>query len=150
MGRLIGSVVLGYVVMFVLVFVSFTVLYLMLGTDRAFEPGTYDASWLWIGVSTVLAILSAMAGGWGSRRVARSDKGPRVLAGLVVVLGLLLAIPVLRAPAESMPRTDAVGNMEAMQKARQPAWIALLNPFLGAVGVMLGGRRKPGVTAVPG
>jgi hypothetical protein len=29
-----------------------------------------------------------------------------------------------------------------MQKARQPPWAALLNPFVGAAGVLIGGRRR--------
>jgi hypothetical protein len=32
--------------------------------------------------------------------------------------------------------------MEAMQEAIQPVWMALLNPVIGAVGVLLGGRKK--------
>ncbi|HEX9579826.1 MAG TPA: hypothetical protein VF970_01850 [Gemmatimonadales bacterium] len=147
MGRLIGSVALGYVVMFVLVFCLFTALYLILGADRSFQPGTYDASWLWIGTSTLLALLAAAAGGWACAAVARNDKGPKVLAGLVIALGLLLAVPVITADPDTTPRTSVVGNMEAMQKAQQPVWIALLNPFLGAIGVMAGARlfgvRKP-------
>lgn len=65
------------------------------------------------------------------------------LAGLVIVLGLLTAIPVLMAndPRPNV-RDASVGNMEAMMNARQPAWIALLNPLIGAVGVMLGSRMK--------
>ena len=56
---------------------------------------------------------------------------PKVLAGVVLVIGLLSAIPVLKAadtPAEM--RTGEVGNLDAMMKARQPAWVALANPFL--------------------
>ena len=142
MGRLLGSVVLGYVLMFVLVFLTFTGLYLVLGVDRSFQPGTYDASWWWIGLSTPLAFGAALMGGWACAAVARSDKGPRVLAGLVLVLGLALAVPMLRVPAESPPRSDAVRSMEAVEQARQPVGIAFLNPLLGAIGVMVGGRRR--------
>jgi hypothetical protein len=147
MGRLIGSVLLGYVVMAVLIFVSFSVLYVLMGADRSFQAGTYDPSALWISVSVVLGILASVAGGWVCAVVARSDKGPKALAVLVIVLGLALAVPVLRAPAESPPRTGEVSNMEAMQRARQPAWIALLNPFLGALGVLAGARRRPQAAA---
>jgi hypothetical protein len=34
--------------------------------------------------------------------------------------------------------------MEAMQNAKQPAWIVLLNPLLGAAGVLVGARLKRG------
>lgn len=29
-----------------------------------------------------------------------------------------------------------------MQNARQPMWVALLNPLLGAIGVVVGARMK--------
>jgi hypothetical protein len=152
MGRLIGSVVLGYVVMSVLVFMSFTGLFLVLGSERSFQPGSYEASMLWIAVSTVLGVLAAVAGGWTCAVVARGARGPRVLAGVVIVLGLILAIPVITARAEPALRSGEVTNMEAMQNARQPVWVALLNPFLGAVAVMLGARlsaRPPRSTPPP-
>ena len=31
---------------------------------------------------------------------------------------------------------------EAMTKAKQPKWVALVNPLIGAAGVLLGGRRQ--------
>jgi hypothetical protein len=64
------------------------------------------------------------------------------LAGLVLVLGIIFAIPVLTAPADEAPqaRTGDVGNTEAMQNARQPDWLVILNPLLGATGVLIGAR----------
>ena len=38
------------------------------------------------------------------------------------------------------PRTGEVGNIEAMQSARTPLVVLLLNPLIGAVGVLVGGR----------
>jgi len=36
------GVVLGYVAMFAFVFITFTILYFILGADGSFEPGTYE------------------------------------------------------------------------------------------------------------
>jgi len=60
------------------------------------------------------------------------------------VLGVLIAIPVLTGSLGEPPATrpDTVGNLEAMQYARQPAWSSIASPILGAIGVLLGGRRK--------
>jgi hypothetical protein len=51
-----------------------------------------------------------------------------------------MAIPVLTAPDtdEMEVRTEAVESMDAMQKAKQPSWISIINPIIGAVCVYLG------------
>ena len=68
---------------------------------------------------------------------------------MVLVIGLLSAVPVVMAvatPAET--RTGEVGNLNAMMKAKQPAWVAVANPFVGLVGVLLGGRLRRPIAAV--
>ena len=62
---------------------------------------------------------------------------------MVLVIGLLSAIPVLMAadtPAES--RSGEVGNLDAMMKAKQPAWVSVANPFVSLVGVLIGARLR--------
>lgn len=143
--RGILGVIAGYVVMFVVVFGSFTAAYLAMGAEKAFRPGTYDVSMLWIAISIVLGLVAAIAGGLVCAAIAKGGKAPMALAILVVVLGVLMAIPTLNAPDAGAPveRTGDVGNMAAMQSARTPSWVAFLNPVIGAVGVMLGaGLRK--------
>src|SRR5437016_3926186 len=62
MGRAIVSVVVGYVAMFAAIFLSFSALYLALGQETSFRPGTYEPSVLWTVVSFVLGGLSAILG----------------------------------------------------------------------------------------
>lgn len=143
MVRAVAGVLLGYVTMAVLVFTTFTTAYLGMGTDQAFCPGSYDPSPLWTAVSFVLGFVAAVVGGYACARVSRLPKPPLVLAGLVIVLGLLSAIPHLTATDEPKSRSGDVSNMEAMMNAHQPAWVALLNPFIGAAGVLVGSRRRP-------
>jgi hypothetical protein len=144
MGRKIAGVVAGYVVMFVAVFAAFSIAFVALGADRAFKPGSYDVTGLWLAVSTALSFVAALLGGWVAAAIGRNAQVPRLLAVVVVVLGVLLAIPSLNAPRPDVPRTDDVGNADAMMNARQPPAVALLNPVIGAVGVLAGGRmRKP-------
>jgi hypothetical protein len=65
--------------------------------------------------------------------------------GLVFVLGVVFAIPVLTAAPDAMaalgPRPDEIPMMDAMSRAQQPVWTALLNPVLGVAGVWLGARK---------
>jgi hypothetical protein len=143
--RFIGGVVVGYVVMAVCVIVTFTGVYLLLGADGAFQPGSYDVTLSWVVASFVLGIAAALLGGWVCFRIARNRNAVLTLAGIVVVLGLLVAIPAL-ASEDTRPnvRPGDVASFEAMQQARQPAWIALVNPLVGAAGILIGGgwRRR--------
>jgi len=140
--RIFGSVVAGYATMFLVVFLGLSLVWVVLGADGAFQPGTFSVSTTWILLSIVVGFLAAMAGGWVSRRIAITDAGPKALALVVVVLGVLLAIPTFGADAtEAAVRTATLPMFDAISAARTPAWVALLNPVLGAVGVMIGGRK---------
>jgi ABC-type uncharacterized transport system permease subunit len=148
MARSILAVVAGYATLALGIFVSFTLLYLLLGADRSFEPGSYDASALWVATSFPLGVAASVAAGFVCALVARGGREPQALAGVVLVLGLLFAVPVLRAANTPSPaRPGNLSNMEAMHGARQPKWVALANPFVGAVGVLVGAglrrRRRP-------
>jgi MFS family permease len=141
MGRMIGGVLLGYIAMAAVVFAGLSLAYFVLGADRVFQPGVYDVSMLWVITSFVVGFGAAAVGGWIARRIARTPTGPRVLAGLVVVLGIAIALPLLSGSADAVVhRTEALGMFEAMQYEQTPLWVALLNPLVGALGVLVGGR----------
>lgn len=75
--------------------------------------------------------------------VAGRRKPAYVLAGLVLVLGAAMAIPVLtQSKPDPGPRTADVGNMDAMMKAREPVWAGVVNPLVGFLGTILGARLK--------
>ena len=147
MGRLIGSVVVGYVVMFCVLFAVFSGAYFAIGAERAFLPGSYDASMLWNVLSVVLGFAAAVIGGMVCMTIAKDPRGPTWLAALVFVIGVGFAIPVLRQSPVSEPRPAGLSMMEGMGKARQTPWTALLNPVIGALGVMVGRRRRSGAAA---
>ncbi|HEX8175956.1 MAG TPA: hypothetical protein VF543_12630 [Pyrinomonadaceae bacterium] len=146
--RNIGGVIVGYMLMALTVFLTFSAAYLLMGTSAAFKPDTYEVSNLWIATTFVLWLVAAVAGGYACAAIARRGRAPLVLAMLVIVLGLWAAVPALRAAnsgRDRLTRPAEVSNMEAMQNAVQPGWVALLNPFIGAACVVLGAslRRKP-------
>jgi len=144
MGRTILAVILGYVVMFLLVFLLFTGAYFAMGAEGAFQLGSYSPSALWLAVSFALGFVAALAAGCTAVWIGRKMTAGYALAGLVFVLGLVFAIPTIMEPPDpaAIVRLGDVPNLEAMQNARQPLWVALVNPFLGAVGVMIGARLK--------
>ena len=149
MGRNILSVIVGYITMFIVVFVSFTVAYLAMGEDRAFKAGLYEVSTLWIVTSVVLGTVAAIAGGIVCALVSRRSKGAVMsLMILVLVLGGLTFVMEMQKPeltGEDAVRGPGTSNTEAMMNARQPMWALVSNPIIGAVGVYVGAslmRRK--------
>ena len=139
--RSIAGVVVGYVAMALLVFVFFSAAYLAMGAERAFLPGSYQVSSLWVAVSILLSLAAALAGGYVAAAVSRGTRAPLALACVVLVLGLLVVITTLGRP-DPGPRAGDVGNIAAMQNARTPAWLMLLNPVVGAFGVLVGSRLR--------
>lgn len=139
MVRKIVGVIVGYIVMALVVFLTFSAAYLIMGANHAFKPGTYDVSLRWAALSFVLSLIAAIVGGYVCALIAKSTRAAQVLAGIVIILGILVAIPVLTG-SDTRPnrRPDAVPNMQAMQNARTPKWVAILNPIVGVVGVLVG------------
>ena len=140
MGRSIAGVLLGYLVMALAVFTSLSLAFMGLGSDRAFRPGVYDVSALWVVISFIVGFGAALLGGWVAHRIARSTSGPLMLAVLVAALGVAMAVLTLIGEgADPGLRTGGVGTFEAMSYAQTPIWIMFVNPLVGAVGVLLGG-----------
>jgi len=142
--RKIIGVVAGYIAMAAFVFVSFTLLYFILGADSSFQPGSYQVSSTWLLLSLVLGLIAAIIGGLVCMLIAKDKNAAIWLAGLVLVLGIILAIPSLNVSEEEMNkiREGNVDNMEAMQNAKQPPIALILNPIIGAIGVIAGSRLK--------
>ena len=140
MVRFIAAIVLGYVVMLVVVVGVFTAAYPLVGIDRLFEPGTYQAARGWIALSFVVGLVAAMAGGSLCARISPGTAAPLWLAAIVLVLGGLMAIPVVMSASASRGgvRPPQITMSDAMAHAEQPVWVALLNPLVGAAGILMG------------
>jgi hypothetical protein len=138
MGKKILGVILGYVVMFAIVFVGLNVAYLTMGADRAFQAGLYEPSMLWNIVFLSVGIAAAIAGGVFCRWFTKSCGATMSLAALVFVVGALGFI-LQDSEEDPGPRSGDVSIIEAMTKAQQPMWAAIANPIVGVMGVMVGG-----------
>ncbi|MCC6229848.1 MAG: hypothetical protein IT432_11540 [Phycisphaerales bacterium] len=145
--RAFASVIVGYIVMAAIVMISLTAIYLALGTDRSFEPGSWTPSTLWIAIMLIVGIIAALAGGWSCKAIAKSAKPPRALAGIVLVLGILMAGMTLGKAAPAEPRGSEVSNLDAMNKAVTPSWVNFANALIGFAGVLVGagfGKERAG------
>jgi len=144
MVKTVIGVIVGYVVMFILNFAGFVTLYAIVGADNAFEPGLYLASMKWIAMSFVMILITGTIAGLVCAVIAKGGRAPLALAIVVVVLGVLLAIPaMLKANVNSkLVRTGDVPQMQAAQLAYWPVWVPFAFPFISAFGVMIGGKLK--------
>ena len=141
--RSIIAVIVGYAIMFALIFLAFTAEYMLLGPDHAFKPGSYVSSNRWIAIAFAVNFVVALVGGFICAAIAKGGKAPIALAIVVFALGLVFAIPAMMVPRtnEVRPR-GPLPMMEAMKKAQEPRWVPFTFPFVGAIGVLIGGKLK--------
>ena len=142
--RSVLGVIVGYIVMVILAVVAFTTIYTLVGANWSFKPDSYQASTRWTVMQFVVTLVTASIAGLICAVIAKGGKAPLVLAAVVLVLGCLLALSAtaLRPADTHEVRTGDVPNMEAMSKARHPTWVMFLGPFIGAVGVVIGGKLR--------
>lgn len=146
MRRIVISLIIGYMTLTLLLSVSFIAAALMLGVDRVFVAGSYDPSPLWIGISIMLSFVAAITSGALCRVISKDEKGPVALICLIMAFGFVLAMRAGQESGNSLPkpRGAQVKFQEAMQNAREPVWLAFLNPIVGAAGIYLGSwLRRP-------
>ena len=137
--RNVGGAVLGWVVMTGAVILLFTGLWMVMGPVGAFRPQSWEVSGMWLLGSIVASLLAAVFGGLVCTWVAADDRGLLMLMVLVVVLGVVLALGDAPAATGGIRPTE-VDMADAMNFAREPRWLAWLNPVLGAAGVFAGSR----------
>lgn len=136
--RNVGGAVLGWVAMAACVFVLMAGLWMVLGVEGSFRPGSWEVTPAWNLGSVVLGLLAGVVGGLVCARVAGDGRGVLMLVVLVVVLGVANAL--FQAPVAEGVRPEDVAMIEAAASAREPKWVSWLNPVVGAVGILLGAR----------
>jgi len=141
MGKTIGSVILGYLVTLVVFSATFLIASLWMGADRSFRPGSYEISTLSSVLQFAFAFFAGTVGGRVCLAIAREKKVARILAGAVIVIQLVMAIPALTgSPEAPAARTEDVGILEALRKPQWPVWFALASPLIIAAGVLTSTR----------
>lgn len=109
------------------------------------EDATAPPTW-WVAADLAAALVIAIMAGVIVPAIAPSPRNipVKVLAGIVLVLGLVFAVMLLMAGEEM---AEAAGGDEYLP----PTWYNFSMPVLGCVGVLIGGglKRKPGAAAPP-
>jgi len=142
--KILGAIA-GYIVLFIVIFATFSVAYLVMGANAAFTTGSYDVTMTWIIISFILGFIAAVVGGYAASVVGKSWGAVKILAGIVLVMGILTAILVAVAPKPTDGRPAGTANLEAMSKAQTPLWVCIINPLIGIAGVLVGGSLKKNI-----
>lgn len=158
MRRAVLGAVAGWLAMSALVMLGFTLGPLLLGLERVFEPGTYQATPLWIALAALIGLGGALAGGWIAARIGRS-RGPLIALAVLVVVGTVVneARAVRTRGVEPAARPAGQSVLDALSAAREHAREPLItrigNPIAGLLGLWIGvqlalrrGRKARGGT----
>ena len=143
MARGVLAVIVGLVGLFVMV----------LGWHAAaakfiLEEGATEAPTWWVALDLVVGFVMAVVGGLVAAIIAASPtrRPVKVLAGIVLVVGLLEAVLFLVIPeqmAEMVTREQAAaGEAASTAQVLPPTWYSFTIPIVGCVGVLVGGRIK--------
>ena len=139
--RSILGVIVGYAALSLFFFAIFTGAYFALGVERIFQSDSYEVSTLWLVLSAVLGLSGGILGGYVCAAISRSKRTCELFAAIVLIILVLFCIPKMRDPNPHV-RAGDVSYMDAMRLTQMPLWMHVLNPALGAVGVLLGARMK--------
>ena len=143
--RSILGVFTGYVALAVALFAAFSVMYLIMGTDGAYKPGSWEVSTPWVIGSLVIGFAVALLGGFICRLVSGRRRGAVVaMAVVVAVLGGLEFMFQTTREKPTEPRPDDVGVFDAAADSYMPLWVAGANPVIGVAGVLIGGGALRG------
>ncbi len=137
--RSILAVIATYIVMTILVIGLFMGLWFGFGPNRLLKPGSFEGNLLITIAAPSITVFCGLFGGWMCARISRGTKPVLVLACIVLGLGMLMAYFTLQKPFPTGPRDPNMSVAELMDKGREPTWVALSNPILGAMGVLVGG-----------
>jgi hypothetical protein len=140
--RTILSVIAAYFVMAFTMFLTFTLLYLVLGAEGSFKPGSYDISTAWMIGSVVLGFLAVLIGGYVAVLLSKEPKAALWFGAIVLVVSLLVGYAAYQKGNPHEIRAGNVGNTEAMTKAQNPTWLNFLVPFTGFLAAIIGGRLR--------
>lgn len=146
--RSIVAVVVTYIAMTVLIMGLFAGLWFGLGPDRLLQPGSWKGNLFFSIAAPAITVVVGLFGGWMCAKIGRGRKPVMALGGLVLVVGLIVAYFTLQKPYPADPREPGLTMQQMMEKGREPTWLAILNPILGAATVLIGGLCMAGAKKV--
>lgn len=147
--RSIAAVIISFIVMYVLIFVAFAALVFGLGIDGLLKPGSFQGNMLITIAAPSITILAGLFGGWLCVKIAgRAGSGGRTsiiaLAALTFAFGAVSAAVTLQKPFPADPRPADMTLEQFMAVGREPTWLAVSNPIIGSIAVLVSGLLLAG------
>lgn len=139
--RSILGVIVGFAAILLFFFAAFTGVYFAFGVERIFQPDSYEGSTLWLVLSAAVNLCGAILGGYVCAAISRNKRTCELFAAIVLIVLVLFCLPKMRDPNPHV-RAGDVSYMDTMRLTQMPVWMHVLNPILGAAGVLLGARMK--------
>lgn len=144
--RSILGVVVGFIAAALVVSAGFAAGVFGPGLNWILEPGAYDATTTWSLISVTIGLAGAIVGGLVCALIARRSFAPKVLAALLLLLGLAGAgISLMADRPDPGPRPADEAMADTLAKLEEPTWVAVTNSIAGFAGVLVGSslvRRK--------
>ena len=144
MVRAFFGAAVGYLIIGGLVFSGLSGAWVYLGAELIVIPGSYDATLQWTFMTIFWGFLSAIIGGHVSTWLGRSEVCPQVLIAIVLVAGIMSAVPSLQASYSSVDVVLDPADWNIFQAASTlitPNWYNFLLPLVTALGIFIGGRQ---------
>jgi heme/copper-type cytochrome/quinol oxidase subunit 3 len=139
--RSIVGMIVGYVALSLFFFATFAGAYFVLGVERIFQSDSYEVTPLWWVFSAAISLGGSVLAGYVCAAISKSQRTCQLFAGITLVILILFCIPKMRDRTLHL-RAGEVSYMDAMRLTEMPIWMHLLNPVLGALGVLLGAGMK--------
>ena len=138
------AIIVSYVVGSLVFFALVTGLFFLLGVERVFEPDSYEVSSIWVALTLIVSLLGAMVTGYVCLSISHSWRTVQVLALLVLMFTSISCIVQMRRINPDAPniRAGDVDYFNAFKLGVPPRWLAFVNPIVGCMGVLIGGRIK--------
>jgi hypothetical protein len=137
--RSIIAVIVTYIAMMVFVMGVFAGLWFGMGPDRLLEPGTWKGNMILCIAAPAITVIGGLLGGVMCARIGRARKPVIALAAVTFVVGMVCCYFTLQKPEPTGPRDPELTMEQIMEQGREPTWIAILNPIIGAGAVLIGG-----------
>lgn len=135
------GVIVGYAALSLFFLAVFACVYFALGVERIFQTDSYEVSVLWLALSAGIGLGGGILGGYVCAAISRSKRTCELFAAIVLIILVAFCIPKMRDPNPHW-RAGDVEFGDAMRLTQMPLWMHVLNPVLGAIGVLLGARMK--------
>ena len=143
------SILLGYLSMITFVVGTLNLGWTTLGQSLTLKEDSYQVTILWILLSLGLSLVGGVLGGYVCTTLAGEGQPVRILAIVVLGVGILFAVIEARSLSEGevvSASEVAAAELLSFSQARsvivQPQWFSFILAPVGAVGVYIGGMLR--------